>query len=337
MMIVAQMFKLARMPCFCKTDVVGSAFLGFSFPPILNGRQNKIIFKMNKFIKISIIAVALTIVSLMLYGFIKAMFGNYIINNPFNAVFMIIGLALIIYGFVKGAKYVWTLSIVAVLFTMQSCNYAKSNQQVVVSDDCGMTWKKINAGDAVPKVGLNACYMKVVIPNYPMQGESKFISNLKDRVRANVHIDYDYSITEPLAFIKQAKYLGKANTDADNEDAIGNAFEGAENMVIDKRIKDVAKGVFIDADIVELDQSEMETHLLNESNKVLEPLGVHLNFITLTFDLDEQTRQAIDVSTAMKIYESKGLQDIGKQVMSQRAGATKIVVENKTESPQVKE
>jgi len=26
-MIVAQMFKLARMPCFCKTDVVGSAFL----------------------------------------------------------------------------------------------------------------------------------------------------------------------------------------------------------------------------------------------------------------------------------------------------------------------
>jgi len=41
---------------------------------------------MNKFIKILIISVALTIVSLMLFGFIKAMFGNYIINNPFNAV-----------------------------------------------------------------------------------------------------------------------------------------------------------------------------------------------------------------------------------------------------------
>lgn len=220
---------------------------------------------------------------------------------------------------------------------MSSCNYAKSNQQVVVSNDCGMSWKMIKAGDAVPKGGLNACYMKVVIPNYPMQGESKFISNLKDRVRANVHIDYDYSITDPLAFIKQAKYLGKANTDADNEEAIGSAFEGAENMVIDKRIKDVAKDVFIDADIVELDQSDMETHLLNESNKVLEPLGVHLNFITLTFDLDEQTRQAIDVSTAMKIYESKGLQELGKQVMTQRAGATKIVVENRTEQPKTTE
>jgi hypothetical protein len=222
-----------------------------------------------------------------------------------------------------------SLMLLIIITVLQSCNYAKSNQQVVVSDDCGKTWKKINAGESVPKGGLNACYMKVVIPNYPMQGESRFVSNLKDRVRASIHIDYDYSITEPLEFIKQAKFLGKANVDADDENAIGSSFEGAENMVIDKRIKDVAKSVFIDADIVELDQSEMEAHLLTESNKVLEPLGVHLNFITLTFDLDEQTRQAIDVSTAMKIYESRGLQEIGKQVMSQRAGATKIVIENR--------
>ncbi len=293
---------------------------------------------MNKFIKISIISVAFTIVTLVLYGFVKAMFGNYIINNPFNVVFMLIGVLLLIYGFMKGVKYIWTLSVITIIFTLQSCNYAKSNQQVVVSDDCGMTWKKINSGDAVPKAGLNACYMKVVIPNYPMQGESRFISNLKDRVRANVHIDYDYSITEPLAFIKQAKYIGKANTNADDPDAINDsAFESAENMVIDKRIKDVAKSVFINEDIVELDQSEIEEHLLKESNKILEPLGVHLNFITLTFDLDEQTRQAIDVSTAMKIYESKGLQEIGKKVMTQRAGATKIVVENKTQTQQNKD
>ncbi|MCU0328426.1 MAG: hypothetical protein MUE53_05500 [Chitinophagales bacterium] len=210
-------------------------------------------------------------------------------------------------------------------------NTAKSNQQVVVSDDCGMTWREIKAGNAIPKAGINVCYMKVVIPNYPMQGESNFISNLKDRVRANIHIDYDYSIINPLAFIKQAKFLGKANTDADSEEAIGSAFEGAENMVIDKRIKDVAKDILVDADIVELDQSDMESHLLNESNKILEPLGVHLNFITLTFDLDEQTRQAIDVSTAMKIYQSKGLQDVGKEVMKAKAGATKITIGGRSE------
>jgi hypothetical protein len=39
----------------------------------------------------------------------------------------------------------------------------------------------------------------------------------------------------------------------------------------------------------------------------------------------------------MKIYESKGLQELGKQVMTQRAGATKIVVENRTEQPKTAE
>jgi len=293
---------------------------------------------MSKTVKIALLSVGVVVIGLLFYGYTKALLGNYLINHPFNAALMTIGLGLAVYAFFKAAKRMLAVSAMLVLLFAQSCNYAKSNQQVVVSDDCGMSWKKINAGDAVPKGGLNACYMKVVIPNYPMQGESKFISNLKDRVRANIHIDYDYSITEPLSFIKQAKYIGKANVNADDPDAINeSAFESAENMVIDKRIKDVAKAVFINEDIVELDQSEIETQLLNESNKVLEPLGVRLNFITLTFDLDEQTRQAIDVSTAMKIYESKGLQDIGKQVMSQRAGATKIVVENKTEIPQVKE
>ncbi|WP_313410890.1 hypothetical protein [Sphingobacterium multivorum] len=266
------------------------------------------------------------------YGIYKMVAGNYAMNDPFSFGFILMAYIILVAGAYVATKRIWTLLIIGVVITFQSCNYAKSNQQVVVSEDCGMTWKKINAGEAVPKGGLNMCYMKVVVPNFPMQGEATFISNLKDKVRANVHIDYDYSIIDALAFIKQAKFLGKANVDADNEEAIGKSFEMAENMVIDKRIKDVAKRIFVDEDIVELDQSEIENHLLAESNKVLEQLGVHLNFITLSFDLDEQTRQAIDVSTAMKIYESKGLTELGKQVMSQRAGATRITVENKTEA-----
>jgi len=107
--------------------------------------------------------------------------------------------------------------------------------------------------------------------------------------------------------------------------------------VIDKRIRDVVKSLFLLEDIVDMCQAEIENKLLTETNKILEPIGVHLNFITLTFYLDEQTRQAIDVSTAMKVYESKGLQELGKQVMIERAGATKIVVENKTVAPTIPE
>lgn len=283
---------------------------------------------MDKFLKIIVVSLILTFISLISFGIYNLFQLNYFESNLFTGIFaLIFGIVVIYFGF-NSIKKVWTLSVLFLIVLLNGCYYAKSNQQVVVSDDCGVTWKKINAGSAVPRPGVNPCYMKVVIPNFPMQGEAKFITNLKDKVRTVTHIDYDYSISEPLAFIKQAKFLGKANTDADDENAIGTKFEGAENMVIDKNIKEVAKNLFISEDIVELDQTELEDRLLSDCNKVLEPLGIKLNFITLTFDLDEQTRMAIDIATAMKIYQSRGLVDLGMDVMKERAGATKITVEN---------
>lgn len=287
---------------------------------------------MNTFLKTIASSLLMTFIALVSYGVYNLFELNYFKSNFFTGVFaLIFGVVVMYYGF-NLLRKIWTLSILFLIVILEGCSYAKSNQQVVVSSDCGVTWQKINMGEAVPRPGVNPCYMKVVIPNFPMQGESKFITNLKDKVRTVTHIDYDYTIIEPLAFIKQAKFLGKANTDADDEAAIGSNFEGAENMVIDKRIKDVAKDIFVSEDIVELDQSELEDILLSESNKVLEPLGIKLNFITLTFDLDEQTRMAIDIATAMKIYQSRGLVDIGREVMKERAGATKIIVENKPDN-----
>ena len=291
---------------------------------------------MNKFWKFII---TLTSVLFLLWGgfaLVKAGFTNYFEHASFitSGLIVILGI-IVIYLFYKGMKMLWSLPLVLLLILplMQSCNYAKSNQQVVVSKDCGVTWELIKAGESVPKGVANPCYMKVVMPNYPMQGECKFITNLKERVRAQTEIDYDYTISGPLEFIKQAKYLGKANSDADDEVNNSSNFEMAENMVIDKRLKDVSKNLFLSEDIVELDQSELENKLLEESNKVLEPLGIHLNFITLTFDLDEQTRQAIDVATAMKVYESKNLTEIVKMVIVARSGAPRIGIENKTIPP----
>ncbi len=270
-------------------------------------------------------------------GVYKALNGDYLQNASFITIgiyaFLLIAVAAaIVFGITRLWKNRNWLLMLTLPFVLEACSYAKSNQQVVVSSDCGMTWKKIDVGGAVPKGVGNRCFMKVVMPSYPMQGESKFVSNFKEKVRANIHIDYDYSITEPLAFIKQAKYLGTANTDADSEEALNaKVFETAENSVIDKRIREVVKGLLINEDIVDADQAELENQILDRSNKILDPLGVRLNFITLTFDLDEQTRQAIDVATAMKIYETKSLGDVGRSVVSARAGATKITIETRNE------
>lgn len=291
---------------------------------------------MNTFIKFFLIAFVTLIIFSVVFGIYKMTSGSYFLNASFiTSGLIILGFALLMYGGIVAIKKIWTLSflLIPILF---SCSYAKSNQQVVVSHDCGMTWSKINVGDAVPKGTGNRCFMKVVMPNYPMQGESKFVSNFKEKVRANIHIDYDYSIIEPLSFIKQAKYLGAANTDADSEAALNaNAFETAENSIIDKRLREVVKSILIREDIVDADQADLETFIQGGANKILEPLGVRLNFITLTFDLDEQTRQAIDVATAMKIYQTKSLDDVGKAVIAARAGATKITVETKNSIPAI--
>ncbi|KIQ22656.1 hypothetical protein RT99_06000 [Flavobacterium sp. MEB061] len=290
---------------------------------------------MNKFLKISVISVVITIMFFLVSGLWKAVYeGNYFANNSLSGILLVIGIIVLMVLTFIGSKTFWKSFIFLSLVVLQSCNYAKSNQQVLVSEDCGMNWKKVNAGDAVPKGGMNPCYMKVVVPNFPMQGDMKFLANLDKRVKVTTHIDYDYSIINGLAFINEAKYIGKANADADSQDALDPAaFEGAENRVIDKRIKEVAKRLFLNEDIVDMEQDELELRLETEVNKVLEKFGVRLNFITLTFLPDDQTKQAIDISTAMRIYRSNDLEELGKQVMIARSGATQITIENKTETP----
>lgn len=212
-----------------------------------------------------------------------------------------------------------------VIVVIQACDYAHSNVQTLITDDCGVSWKLIAAGESVPK-RIGICAYKVTVPDYPMQGESKFRTAFADRVLANIEVTYDYSIIEPIAFIAEAKYLGKANTNSDDLSNSSAAYETAENAVIDKRIKEVTRDLLIHEDIVEFSQADFEDKLLKKVNELLSPKGVKLNFLSFVPIPEEQTRLAIDVVTASKIYKSKGLEEVGKAVSTARAGATKVEV-----------
>lgn len=278
---------------------------------------------------IFIVGVILAIV----LGAVNAIEGGYLHNASFISI-IFYGCLIAVVGYLAylGIRKLWWVGFIAIaLLTIQGCNYAKSNQQVVISEDCGNNWRQIQAGSTVPKGTGNYCYMKVVMPNFPMQGDCRFIANFEDQVRVFTIIDYDYQIVDPLTFIKQAKYLGKANADADEDTALDpKEFETAENTVIDKRLRDVAKSTFLTEDIVDYDQAELEKMLEEKTNAILKEFGCELNFITLTFLPDEQTRQAIDVATAMRIYESNGLGELGTKVMIARAGAAKISISGNT-------
>jgi len=100
----------------------------------------------------------------------------------------------------------------------------------------------------------------------------------------------------------------------------------AENSVIDNRIKEIVRDLLLKEDIVNFDKAEFEVRLHKKVNELLSSKGVALAFLSMVVIPDEQTREAIDVVSAYRIYEPKGFKEAGQDVVKARAGATKIIL-----------
>ena len=220
--------------------------------------------------------------------------------------------------------------------SQSGCERANANVQTLITNNCGVAWQLIKAGETVP-ARIGPCAYKVTIPDYPMQGDTTFKTSFKNRVLAQVEVGYEYIIVDGAVFIGEAKYLGKKNSDADDATNASQRYESAENAIIDKRIRDVASELLLLEDIVEFSQGVFEDKLLAAVNERLKDKGVRLNFLSFVPIPEEQTRLAIDMMTAMKIYESKDLGDLGRLVAAARAGASQIHIHNAPPVPGNKE
>lgn len=226
----------------------------------------------------------------------------------------------------KNIKHLFvSLAVAITAMTFQSCDKAQANVQTLISNDCGVTWTLIEPGKIIPK-RMTQCELKTTIPGAPMTGDSHFKTTFKNDVKASIDLDYEYEIIDPVKFISEAKYLAKANVDGDEVSSNSSRFESAENSIIDKRIKESARDLLNDVDIVDFDQSVFEDQLLTNINKSMEERGIKINYLSFVPTPSEQTSQAIDVATAMRIYQSKNLEEIGKLVISNKAGANKIII-----------
>ena len=160
------------------------------------------------------------------------------------------------------------LTIALMAMTLTSCDRSQANVQTLISDDCGVNWELIKPGQVIPK-RIGPCALKTTVPGAPMTGESHFKTTFANKVKANIDMDYEYEIIDPVKFITEAPYLAKTNVDPDDVSANNSRFESAENSIIDKRIKEAARELLQDVDIVEFDQSEFEDTLTAVVNKSL--------------------------------------------------------------------
>lgn len=218
-----------------------------------------------------------------------------------------------------------TLLLSAALFALTACDRAISNMTTLVSDDCGVEWKTIEPGKAVP-ARIGHCALKVTIPNYPMSGEARFRTSFANRVMAYTTIGYEYTITDAQKFLREARYLGRQNSDGDGGANSADKYESAENTIIDRRIRESVTSNLINQDIVDFDQGKSEDALMAAINAELAERGVELASMQLVITPDNQTRQAMDVVSARRVYLSAGISELGDQIIVARSGASQVTV-----------
>lgn len=215
------------------------------------------------------------------------------------------------------------------------CARTPSNVHVISTTNCGAAWEKLDVGSSVPKHTGNPCGYTVALPNWPMAGDAKFKTQFAKKVLSKATLSYTYVITNPLAFINEARYLGKMGGSLElSAESTGERYEMAENIIIDKLLREVTTDLTRELDVVDANPAEIEDAIFKKAKDALDKKGVTLSDLALVIENDEQTRLAIDAATAVRVYEAAGIADVGKQVMAARAGATQITVNSAAQPSQ---
>lgn len=213
------------------------------------------------------------------------------------------------------------------MLALVGCQRTPSNVFVLSTNDCGATWVKLDVGSTVPKHPGNPCGYNLAVPNWPMAGETNFKTQFAKKVLSNAKMSYTYTIINPIAFIGEARYLGKMGGSLElSSDDVGSRYEMAENIIIDKMLREVTTSLTRDQDVVDANPAEIEDAILKGAKDILEKKGIVLSDLALVIENDEQTRLAIDAATAIRVYEAAGIRTVGENVMAARAGATKIQI-----------
>ena len=230
-------------------------------------------------------------------------------------------------------KKILTIALLGVIaLTAASCGRAQANKITLWTETCGVKWRELKPGDAKPpRIGY--CSYGVEVPAAPQQGDTQFRTKFDNGVLAKVEGNYDYSIVSGLAFVSEAKFLGRAQDGEDPANATARAFEIAENAVIDKRIQEVAREISLEINLAEMDQGAYDAMVLERVNTMLESRGVKLNFLSLVPVPDDQTRLALDGVASYRVWEAAGLAELGREVIIARAGAPQYHVT--VESPKI--
>lgn len=223
-------------------------------------------------------------------------------------------------------KLLFSLSLFSIIAL--SCTKVTPNQWMVVTSDCWQTSKVVKAGEVPPRL-LTYCDQKIVLPAYLMDGQVKVQCRFKGDVKGTLNLDYQYEIIDPQAFIQAAKFITSAATD-DNGLVDLNTLEKAENLAIDKIVKDVTREYIPTVNPIDIEESKIESDILEQVNKTLSERGVKMIAPSCQIDFQSQTEVALDAVSAYNLYKNAGLERLGEGIITNQALKPEINIQMQT-------
>lgn len=215
------------------------------------------------------------------------------------------------------------ITIVLLLFSScNGCQKIPANQMVLNSDNYGKEWRQLASTETVPRCNMPGCY-NVYLPATTMGGELGSIQRVGETGKsAQVKMLYTYmwEIRDPLAFIKEAKEIRNGDYTTDG------SLEVIESRLIDRHFHEISARLLVNEDVKKFDQAMFESKLAPELNKDMEKYGILITGISVVPQFGEQLETALDAAQALEVYKSIGEEQLGKEIIKEKAGATIINV-----------
>lgn len=217
--------------------------------------------------------------------------------------------------------FIFSLFGILGLSSCNGCRQIPANQVVLNSDNYGKNWRELNKNETVPACNLPGCY-NLYLPATTMGGElssTQRVGKTGEAAKVKMLYTYMWEIADPLRFVTEAKELrggGDYTSDA--------SLEIIESRLIDRHFHDISAKLLVDEDVKSFDQAKFEARLTPELNKDMEQYGVRITAVSVVPEFGEQLETALDAAQALEVYKSIGQEELGKDIIRAKAGATNI-------------
>lgn len=222
-------------------------------------------------------------------------------------------------------KLTFLLTIILLMSSCNGCRQIPANQYVLNTDDYGKTWNLLKSTQTVPSCNMPGCH-NVYLPATVMVGDVTSIQRVGktgESARVKMLYTYQWEISDPLLFIKEAKELKGGDYTTDG------SLEFIEGRLVDKHFHDISATLLVDEDVKNFDQANFEKKLVPVLNEDLAKFGIRILNISVVPEFGEQLETALDAAQALEVYKSIGEVELGKDIIKAKAGATTITVKDK--------